>query len=57
MMASTTGWQMQAPDGTDWLEYIAQRFRQRDQHTRGVMNHISLGVSDIQIAYKQLVAN
>ena len=48
---------MQVPDGTDWLEYMLNIPANADRHTLGVENHISLGVTDIHVAYKQLVAN
>jgi catechol 2,3-dioxygenase-like lactoylglutathione lyase family enzyme len=48
---------MQVPDGTDWLEYMLNISPTADHHTLGVMNHIALGVSDIQATDKQLIAN
>lgn len=39
---------MQVPDGTDWLEYMLNAAAQPDQHQSGVMNHISLGVENMQ---------
>jgi catechol 2,3-dioxygenase-like lactoylglutathione lyase family enzyme len=48
---------MQVPDGTDWLEYMLNISPNADHHTLGVMNHIALGVSDIQATDKQLIAN
>jgi catechol 2,3-dioxygenase-like lactoylglutathione lyase family enzyme len=48
---------MQVPDGTDWLEYMLNIPGDANRHTRGVANHISLGVTDIHAAYKGLVAN
>jgi len=48
---------MQVPDGSDWLEYMLNIPADANRHTLGVENHISLGVPDIQAAYKQLVAN
>ncbi len=48
---------MQVPDGSDWLEYMLNIPADANRHTLGVQNHISLGVPDIQVAYKQLVAN
>lgn len=38
---------MQVPEGTDWVEYMLNISPTADKHTRGVMNHISLGVPDI----------
>ena len=48
---------MQVPDGTDWLEYMLKVPADANKHTLGVMNHIALGVPDIQAAEKQLRAN
>jgi catechol 2,3-dioxygenase-like lactoylglutathione lyase family enzyme len=45
---------MQVPDGTDWLEYMLNVEPNADQHTMGVMNHISLGVKDIKEAQARL---
>ncbi len=45
---------MQVPDGTDWLEYMLNIKPNPDQHTAGVMNHISLGVKDIKEAQAML---
>jgi catechol 2,3-dioxygenase-like lactoylglutathione lyase family enzyme len=45
---------MQVPDGTDWLEYMLNVEPNADQHTMGVMNHISLGVRDIKGAQAKL---
>jgi catechol 2,3-dioxygenase-like lactoylglutathione lyase family enzyme len=39
---------MQVPDGTDWLEYMLNVPDQPDRHEMGVMNHISLGVVNMQ---------
>jgi catechol 2,3-dioxygenase-like lactoylglutathione lyase family enzyme len=38
---------MQVPEGTDWVEYMLNISPTADKHTRGVMNHISIGVPDI----------
>ena len=45
---------MQVPDGTDWLEYMLNVEPNADQHTVGVMNHISLGVRNIKEAQSKL---
>ena len=45
---------MQVPDGTDWVEYMLNVEPNADQHTMGVMNHISLGVPDIKQAQAKL---
>lgn len=41
---------MQVPDGTDWLEYMLNQPEHMDLEQTGVMNHISLGVSDMKKA-------
>jgi catechol 2,3-dioxygenase-like lactoylglutathione lyase family enzyme len=46
---------MQVPDGTDWIEYMLEVPVDADQHTRGVMNHIALGVADMHRADDQLM--
>jgi catechol 2,3-dioxygenase-like lactoylglutathione lyase family enzyme len=48
---------MQVPDGTDWVEYMLNISPTADKHTLGVMNHIALGVTDIQAAKAQLIKN
>jgi catechol 2,3-dioxygenase-like lactoylglutathione lyase family enzyme len=48
---------MQVPDGTDWVEYMLNISSTADKHTLGVMNHIALGVPDIQAAKAQLIKN
>jgi catechol 2,3-dioxygenase-like lactoylglutathione lyase family enzyme len=48
---------MQVPDGVDWLEYMLNIPSDASHHTLGVMNHISLGVTDIHAIQKQLIAN
>ena len=45
---------IQVPDGTDWLEYMLNIKPDADQHTVGVMNHISLGVNDMNAAQMKL---
>ena len=39
---------MQVPDGTDWLEYMLNVPAQLERRQIGVMNHISLGVENMQ---------
>jgi catechol 2,3-dioxygenase-like lactoylglutathione lyase family enzyme len=41
---------LQAPDGTDWIEYMLNQPEHADLRLTGVMNHISLGVPDIKKA-------
>jgi catechol 2,3-dioxygenase-like lactoylglutathione lyase family enzyme len=53
----TTWVSLQVPDGTDWLEFMLYDPTGKDKHFLGVMNHIALGVTDIQAAKAQLVKN
>jgi catechol 2,3-dioxygenase-like lactoylglutathione lyase family enzyme len=53
----TTWVSLQVPDGSDWLEYMLYDSAGKDKHFLGVMNHIALGVTDIQAAKAQLVKN
>jgi catechol 2,3-dioxygenase-like lactoylglutathione lyase family enzyme len=49
MQPGRTDWcAMQVPDGTDWLEYMLNLPAQPDQRQLGVMDHISLGVENMQ---------
>jgi catechol 2,3-dioxygenase-like lactoylglutathione lyase family enzyme len=58
MKDNETSWaSMQVPDGTDWLEYMLNISPQASRHVIGVMNHIALGVTDIQKAKRQLLKN
>jgi catechol 2,3-dioxygenase-like lactoylglutathione lyase family enzyme len=54
MNDTRTDWvDMRVPDGTDWLEYMLNQ-PHPSVRTRGVMNHLALGVPDAQAAYKTL---
>jgi catechol 2,3-dioxygenase-like lactoylglutathione lyase family enzyme len=58
MNPSETDWAaMQVPDGTDWLEYMLNQPEHPDLQLMGVMNHISLGVADMQKAQAILESN
>ncbi|SRR6266851_1331508 len=58
MKEDETNWvAMQVPNGTSWLEYMLIVSPKADKHTLGVMNHISLGVSDIHATEQQLIKN
>jgi catechol 2,3-dioxygenase-like lactoylglutathione lyase family enzyme len=58
MKADQTDWvAMQVPDGTDWLEYMLNVEANPSLHLTGVMNHISLGVSDMKAAQAKLEAH
>ncbi len=49
MQEDKTDWvSMQVPDGTDWMEYMLNIGPDATAELRGVMNHIALGVKDIQ---------
>jgi len=48
---------MQVPDGTDWIEYMLNIPLDADKKLLGVMNHIALGVTDIQAAKARLLKN
>jgi catechol 2,3-dioxygenase-like lactoylglutathione lyase family enzyme len=44
---------MRVPDGDDWLEYMLN-VHDPTPKTRGVMNHLALGVPNMEAAYKSL---
>ncbi len=48
---------LQVPEGTDWVEYMLGAKPDAGARQLGVMNHVSLGVKDIDDATKQLIAN
>jgi catechol 2,3-dioxygenase-like lactoylglutathione lyase family enzyme len=53
---SETSWvDMRVPDGDDWLEYMLNVANPTPK-TRGVMNHLALGVPDMRASYKTLTA-
>lgn len=55
MHPDRTDWvAIQVPDGTDWLEYMLNQPANPDLHLTGVMNHISIGVSDMKAAQAKL---
>jgi len=54
MSDTKTDWvDMRVPDGPDWLEYMLNQ-PHPSVKTRWVMNHLALGVPDVQAAYKTL---
>jgi len=58
MTDGETSWvAMQVPDGTDWLEYMLNIPPNASHRIIGVMNHISLGVTDIHATKEQLIKN
>jgi catechol 2,3-dioxygenase-like lactoylglutathione lyase family enzyme len=55
MKDDETDWfALQVPDGTDWIEYMLNQPEHADLELTGVMNHISLGVSDMKKAQATL---
>jgi catechol 2,3-dioxygenase-like lactoylglutathione lyase family enzyme len=58
MRDDETSWiSLQVPDGTDWIEFMVNLPAAPDQHLRGIMNHMAIGVLDIQTEREQLVKN
>lgn len=58
MKPEHTDWvAMQVPDGTDWLEYMLNIEANPSLRTTGVMNHISLGVANMQKAEAKVEAH
>ena len=56
MKDDQTDWiSMQVPDGVEWLEFMVNVPADADQHLRGIMNHIAIGVTDIHAAQKKLI--
>jgi catechol 2,3-dioxygenase-like lactoylglutathione lyase family enzyme len=54
MHPERTDWvAQQVPDGTDWIEYMLNQ-PNPDAHLSGVMNHISLGVKDMNAAQMKI---
>jgi len=45
---------MRVPEGTDWLEYM-MNVRNPTPKTRGVMNHLALGVPNVEAAHRTLL--
>ncbi len=53
-----TNWvSLQVPDGTDWLEYMLNAGPKPSLHQSGVMDHFSLGVSQMNDAVVALAHN
>jgi catechol 2,3-dioxygenase-like lactoylglutathione lyase family enzyme len=58
MKDDETNWvAMEVPNGAHWLEYMLRISPNADHHTLGVMNHISLGVTDIKATDARLIKN
>jgi catechol 2,3-dioxygenase-like lactoylglutathione lyase family enzyme len=50
-------YEIQVPDGNDWIEYMLNIPPNADRAELGIQNHFSLGVKDIHSAASQLRAN
>src|SRR5215813_4797432 len=58
MKDDETNWaSLQVPDGSDWVEYMLNVPPDADKHLLGIMNHVALGVRDIQSTLKVLIEN
>jgi catechol 2,3-dioxygenase-like lactoylglutathione lyase family enzyme len=52
--ADNDWWEIQVPDGTDWIEYMLNIPANANKQERGVQNHFSLAVDKIQSAAVRL---
>jgi catechol 2,3-dioxygenase-like lactoylglutathione lyase family enzyme len=50
-------YEIQVPDGPDWIEYMLNIPANADHQELGVQNHFSLGVKDVHAAASQLHSN
>lgn len=50
-------YEIQVPDGPDWIEYMLNIPASADHKELGVQNHFSLGVKDVHAAASQLRSN
>jgi catechol 2,3-dioxygenase-like lactoylglutathione lyase family enzyme len=58
MKDNETNWvSMQVPDGTDWIEYMLNVSPDASHHVIGIMNHIALGLPDIQVSKQEFLKN
>jgi len=58
MHSERTDWvAIQVPDGTDWVEYMLNQPVNPDPRISGVMNHVSLGVKDMNAAEMKLASH
>ena len=56
MKDGETDWvDMQLPEGTDWIEFMLNVPESADQRTRGIMNHIAVGVPNMKAADQELL--
>jgi catechol 2,3-dioxygenase-like lactoylglutathione lyase family enzyme len=53
---STDWYELQVPDGPDWIEYMLNIPTNADHHELGVQNHFSFGVKDVHAAAAELRA-
>ncbi len=53
---STDWYELQVPDGLDWIEYMLNIPTNADKHELGVQNHFSFGVQDVHAAAAELRA-
>jgi catechol 2,3-dioxygenase-like lactoylglutathione lyase family enzyme len=54
---STDWYELQVPDGPDWIEYMLNIPSSADHKELGVQNHFSFGVKDVHAAAAQLRSN
>lgn len=52
----TDWYELQVPDGPDWIEYMLNIPANADHHELGVQNHLSFGVKDVHAAVAELRA-
>jgi len=58
MKDNKTDWvSIQVPDGTDWLEYMLNIGPDASHRTIGVMDHMAIGVTNINAAFDRVKAN
>ena len=50
----TDWYELQVPDGPDWIEYMLNIPANADHHELGVQNHFSFGVKDVHAAAAEL---
>jgi catechol 2,3-dioxygenase-like lactoylglutathione lyase family enzyme len=54
----TTDWyELQVPNGSDWIEYMLNISANADHKELGVQNHLSFGVKDVHAAARRLRLN
>lgn len=53
---STDWYELQVPDGPDWIEYMLNIPGNADHHELGVQNHFSFGVKDVPTAAAEIRA-